>query len=75
MQKPITVSCDTSTKGVGTELLKDDCPAAYTTRSLTEAESRYVHIEKKLLAVCSNWSDSTNARTERKYRWNPIKSS
>ena len=51
MQKPITVICDASPKGVGRELLKDDCLVAYTTRSLTEAESRYAHIEKKLLAV------------------------
>ena len=51
MQKPITVSCDASPKGVGRELLKDGCPVACTTRSLTEAESRYAHIEKKLLAV------------------------
>ena len=51
MQKPITVSCDASPKGVGRELLKDGCPVACTTRSLTEAKSRYAHIKKKLLAV------------------------
>ena len=47
MQKPITVSCDASPKGVGRELLKDGCPVACTTRSLTEAESRYAHIKKR----------------------------
>lgn len=50
MQKPITVSCDASPKGVGRELLKDDCPVAYTNRSLTEAESRYAHIKKETLS-------------------------
>ena len=51
VQKPVTISCDTSSTGLGGVLLQDQRPVAYASRSLTDAESRYAQIEKELLAV------------------------
>ena len=51
VHKPVTISCDASLTGLGGVLMQDGCPVAYTSRSLTEAESRYAQIEKELLAV------------------------
>ena len=51
VHKPVTISCDASPTGLGGVLMQDGCPVAYTSRSLTEAESRYAQIEKELLAV------------------------
>ena len=49
VQKPVTFSCDASPTGLGGVLLQDNCPVAYASRSLTEAESGYAQIEKELL--------------------------
>ncbi|CAB3981992.1 retrotransposon-like family member retr-1 [Paramuricea clavata] len=51
VSKPVTISCDASPTGLGAVLLQDGYPVAYTSRSLTETESRYAQIEKELLAV------------------------
>ena len=49
--KPITISCDAPPTGLGAVLLQEESPVAYTSRSLTDSESRYAQIEKELLAV------------------------
>ena len=49
--KPITISCDASPTGLGAVLPQKENPVAYTSRSLTDSESRYAQIEKELLAV------------------------
>ena len=51
VSKPVTINCDASPTGLGAVLLQDGYPVAYTSRSLTETESRYAQIEKELLAV------------------------
>ena len=51
VSKPVTVSCDASQSGLGSVLLQDNKPAAYASRSMTDAETRYAQIEKELLAV------------------------
>ena len=53
VEKPsVTISCNTSPTGRGGVLQQGNCPVAYyASRSLTEAESRYAHIEKEILAV------------------------
>ena len=53
--KPIKISPDSSKSGLGALLLQkhdnDWFPVAYASRSLTEAEKRYVQIEKECLSI------------------------
>ena len=47
VNKPLTIQCDSSEKGIVAVLLRDS-------RALHEAETRYAQIEKELLAIV--WS-------------------
>ena len=49
--KPVTVQANASLRGLGTCLIQDDQPIAFASKSLTGAESRYVNIERELLAI------------------------
>ena len=51
VSKPVTISCDASQSRLGSVLLQDGKPVAYTSRSMTDAETRYAQIEKELLAI------------------------
>ena len=51
VNKPVTVSCDSSKSGIGICLLQEGKPVAYGSRTMTECEQRYSQIEKELLAV------------------------
>ena len=51
VQKKVTVNCDASQSGLGAVLLQEGQPIAYVSRALTSTETRYVQIEKELLAV------------------------
>lgn len=42
--KPITLQCDASEKGLGAALLQDERPIAFASRALTETETRYAQI-------------------------------
>ena len=45
------IQCDAAEKGLGAVLLQDDKPVAFTSRALTDTETRYAQIEKELLAI------------------------
>ena len=45
------ISCDASTTGLGDVLLQENCPVAYASRSLSDAESRYAQIRKGTLGI------------------------
>ena len=49
--KPLTLSVDASSKGLGAVLLQDGKPLAYASRALTPAQERYAQIEKETLAI------------------------
>ena len=49
--KPVTIQCDASGKGFGAVLLQDGKHVSYTSRSLTDTETRYASIEAEMLAV------------------------
>jgi transposase InsO family protein len=48
---PVEVHCDASQHGLGGVLIQDGRPIAYTSRSLTDVESRYAQIEKEMLSI------------------------
>lgn len=49
--KPTVIQCDSSSTGLGAVLLQDGLPCSYTSRALTDSETRYAQIEKELLAI------------------------
>ena len=50
-RKPMTVQADASQRGLGTCLLQEGQPIAFASKSLTDTETRYANIERKLLAI------------------------
>ena len=50
-EKEITLQVDASTKGLGATLLQDGKPIAFASKALSDNETRYANIERKLLAV------------------------
>lgn len=51
VEKPVTLSVDASSGGLGAVILQEQHPVAYDSRTLTECEQRYAQIEKELLAI------------------------
>ena len=51
VNRPVLISVDASTRGVGGALIQDGRVVAYASRSLTPTEARYAQIEKEALAV------------------------
>lgn len=51
VHKPVTISGDASSKGLGVVLLQDGHPVAYGSRALTETQKRYAQIEREMLAI------------------------
>ena len=51
VKKPVQLSVDASSKGLGTVLLQDQKPVAYASRALTTVQQGYSQIEKELLAI------------------------
>ena len=49
--EPLEVQCDSSQAGLGAALMQGGHPIAYASRALTETESRYVQMEKEMLAI------------------------
>ncbi|XP_064468578.1 uncharacterized protein LOC135380477 [Ornithodoros turicata] len=49
--KPVTLSTDASSYGIGTVLMQDGRPVAYASAALNETQQSYAQIEKELLAV------------------------
>lgn len=51
VQKPVTLSVDASSEGIGAVILQDGKPVAYGSRALSDAQRRCAQIEKELLAI------------------------
>lgn len=49
--KKIIIQCDASQKGLGCVLLQRGRPVSFSSRSLTDSETRYSQIEKELLDI------------------------
>ena len=49
--KPVTISGDSSSYGLGACLLQDGRPVSYASRSLSKSDQNYAQIEKELLAI------------------------
>ena len=47
----LEIQCDSSQSGLGAVLIQNGQPIAYSSRALSETESRYAQIEKEMLAV------------------------
>ncbi|XP_056017509.1 uncharacterized protein K02A2.6-like [Ostrea edulis] len=51
VRKPVRISGDASSKGLGVVLLQDAHPVAYGSRALTETQKRCAQIEREMLAI------------------------
>jgi hypothetical protein len=51
VNKPLLLSVDASTKGLGAAVMQDGGVVAYASKALTPTEQRYAQIEKEMLAV------------------------
>ena len=49
--KPVTLQCDASLKGLGACIIQEGQPIAFTSKSLTDTETHYANIERELLAI------------------------
>ena len=49
--KPVTLQCDASLKGLGVCIIQDNKPIAFTSKSLIDTETWYANIERELLAI------------------------
>ena len=50
-RKSVTVQADASQRGLGACLVQEGKPIAFTSKSLTDTETRYANIERELLAI------------------------
>ena len=60
VDQPVTLTCDASQHRLGAACLQGGRPTAYSSRTMTQTETRYAQIEKELLAVafaCSRFND------------------
>ena len=58
--RPIKISVDASSKGLGAVLIQDEHPIAYASKSLSNTQQNYAQIEKEMLAVvfgCTKFHD------------------
>lgn len=51
IEKPVMLSVDSSSYGLGAVLLQDNLPVAYASKALTESQKLWAQIEKELLAI------------------------
>ena len=51
LEDEVTIQCDASQTGLGTVLLQNGQPVAFSSRSLTKTEQKYAQIEKECLAI------------------------
>ncbi|CAC5402739.1 unnamed protein product [Mytilus coruscus] len=51
LNKPLTLSVDASSKGLGAVLIQNQKPVGYASRALTQTQKRYPQIEKETLAI------------------------
>ena len=51
VKKPVVLTVDSSSHGLGAALIQNDSVVAYASRALTDTEQRYAQIEKEALAV------------------------
>ena len=49
--KPVTLQCDVSLKGLGACIIQEGQPIAFMSKSLTDTETHYANIERELLAI------------------------
>lgn len=51
INKPVVLSVDSSSTGLGAVLLRDNLPVAYSSKALSDVQRNWDQIEKELLAI------------------------
>lgn len=51
VEKPVTIQCDASEKGLGAAILQEGQPVAFASRTLSTTEQKYAQIEKECLSI------------------------
>lgn len=52
VNKPVVLSVDSSSTGLGAVMLQENLPVAYASKSLSNSQKLWAQIEKELLAIC-----------------------
>ena len=74
VNQPAEIHCDASKDGLGAVLIQNGRPVAYTSRSLSDAESRYAQIEKEMLSILHASILEDNTATDMTDRESPPQS-
>ena len=67
--KPVTLQCDASLKGLRACIIQDGHPIAFVSKSLTDTETQYANIKRELLAIMYMAVRSSTLTCKEEHLW------